>query len=106
MSALENVQGRKVGNETTFRGSLLKRQRLSQIVVDVSKQGVRVSVDGRRIIAWTGNADELSLSDYWKTPDDRVLFVGSYDCRYRFHRITIEPLAGQGRVLEPSATKP
>ena len=106
LSALENVQGRNVGNETTFRGSLLKQRRLSQVVVDVTKRGVQVSVDGRRIIAWTGQPEELSLSDYWKTPDDRALFVGSYDCRYRFHRITLEPLSREDHVLEPPVTKP
>jgi hypothetical protein len=43
--------------------------------------------------------NRLSLSDYWQTPDRRALFIGVYDCRYRFHRVTLEPISGEGVVL-------
>lgn len=91
-TALENIDGRNVGNDTTFIGDLLKQNQLSQIVATVHAQGVQVSVDGRLIIDWKGTPDQLSLSEYWKTPNENVLFLGTYDCGYRFHRITIEPL--------------
>lgn len=91
-SALENVDGKNVGNDTTYSGTLFQRNRLSQVIVTVHADGVRVTVDGRRVIAWKGSADRLSLSDYWKTPNDKSMFLGAYDCAYRFHRLTIEPL--------------
>jgi hypothetical protein len=99
-SALENVDGRNVGNETTFQGDVFRQGRMSQVIVTVTRRGVTVAVDGRTIIHWMGDADQLSLSDYWKTPDNRALFVGAYDCRYRFHRITLEPITGTGTVLK------
>jgi hypothetical protein len=100
LSALENVDGRNVGNDTTFAGQLLRQDQLSQVIVTVRKKGVTVSVDGRTIVAWQGAPDRLSLSDYWRTPDNRALFLGTYDCRYRFHRVTLEPISGTGQRLD------
>ncbi len=99
-SALENIDGRNVGNDSTFTGQVFKQDRLSQVVVTVTKKGVSVSVDGNIIIHWTGDANRLSLSDYWATPRDSAIFLGTYDCRYRFHRVTMEPISGNGTVLD------
>jgi hypothetical protein len=96
-SAIENIDGRNVGNDTTFRGRVFKRGRLSQLVVTVRKDGVSMTVDGRQIIQWRGNPNRLSLSDYWATPDKNAMFFGAYDCRYRFYRATLEPISGKGR---------
>lgn len=92
LTALENIDGKNVGNQTTFLGDLFKQNRLSQVIITVRKEGVRVTVDGRLVIDWKGSSDQLSLSDYWKTPNERSLFLGTYDCAYRFHRVTIETL--------------
>jgi hypothetical protein len=98
-SAVENVDDRNVGNETTFTGNVLKQNQLAQAIVTVTRREVTVAVDGRTIVSWRGNPRRLSLSDYWKTPDETALFLGAYDCRYRFHRITLEPLTGSGTIL-------
>lgn len=90
-SALENVDGENVGNATTRQGPLFVQHRLSQIQVRVQPGRVTATVDGCRVIDWTGDATRLSLSDYWQTPHER-LFLGTYDCRYRFHRVTLRPL--------------
>ncbi|TWT92560.1 hypothetical protein [Neorhodopirellula pilleata] len=95
-SAIENVDGRNVGNETTFTGSLFRQGQLSQVIVTVRKNRVSVLVDGRTIVNWQGKADQLSLSDYWATPNPSALLVGAYDCSFRFHRITLEPLENRG----------
>jgi hypothetical protein len=92
-----------VGNETTFAGNVFQKDRLSQVIVTVARRGVTVSVDGRTVIRWRGSADRLSLSDYWKTPDETALFLGAYDCRYRFHRIALEPISGAGKTRERAA---
>jgi hypothetical protein len=99
LSAIEDVDGRNVGNSTTFTGDVLRKDVLSQVIVTVKKRGVTMSVDGRAIVAWEGRPDRLSLSDYWNTPNASALILGTYDCRYRFHRITMEPISGQGRLL-------
>ena len=105
LSALENIDGRNVGNESTFSGKLFRKGHLSQVISTVRKDGVSVSVDGRPIIRWQGAPDRLSLGDYWKTPNDAALFIGAYDCRYRIHRLTLEPISGEGKQLESDSKK-
>lgn len=99
-SALENVDGRNVGNNTTtIEGPVLMKNRLSQIVCTVRKNRVVVVCDGRTLIDWQGSAKQLSLGEYWQTPHANVLFLGAYDCGYRFHRVTLRPLSGTGKPL-------
>lgn len=91
LSAIENVDGQNVGNSTTFSGQLFRKGRMSQLVITVRKSGVTMTVDGATISDWSGTSDQLSLSDYWATPNASALFVGAYDCRYRFHQLTVTP---------------
>lgn len=100
-SALENVDGANVAtNPTRVEGDVFVRGRPAEIVCTVLPERVRVTVDGRPWIAWEGSADRLSLGDYWQTPRAEALFLGAYDCRYRFLRATLEPLDGMGRPLD------
>lgn len=92
LSALENIEGRNVGNETTTTRPVFEINQLSQIVVTVAGQRVTVVVDGETLIDWTGRPEQLSLSDYWQTPNPSALFLGTYDCSYRFHRVTLTEL--------------
>jgi hypothetical protein len=97
--ALENVDGLNVDrNATTLPAPLLAKNRLSSLVCTVRKDGVTVVCDGRPIIDWRGVPSRLSLSDYWETPH-AVLFLGAYDCRYRFHRVALTPISGVGQTL-------
>ncbi len=91
-SALENVDGQNVGNETTYRGTVLQPGVVSQVVLTVTEKGVQVSVDGRGIIHWQGDANRLSLSDYWKTPTDDAFLIGAYNTELEVTRLTLEPL--------------
>lgn len=92
LSAIENINDQNVGNATTLDRELLVKNRLSQIVCTVRKNGVRVEVDGEGVIDWKGDPKELSLSEYWQTPNANRLFLGAYDCRYRIHRITLREI--------------
>ncbi len=99
-SAIENIDGKNFSqNASTVNREVLAKNRLSQIVCTVTKDSVTVTCDGRELIHWEGDSKRLSLSDYWKTPHDNVLFLGAYDCRYRFHRVTLTPLSGQGKAM-------
>lgn len=92
LSAIENIDGKNVGNESTYAGDLFRQHQLSQVIVTVTESSVRMVVDGRTVVDWQGTPDQLSLSDYWQTPQADSLFIGSYDCRYRFHRLSLEPI--------------
>ena len=101
LSAIENMDGRNVGNATTYRGRVFQQRQLSEVTVTVTRAGVQMTVDGKPIVNWQGTPDQLSLSDYWQTPDNTALFLGSYDCRYRFHRVSLEPLSDETRARAP-----
>jgi len=97
VGALENVDGGNAfaaGNPTRFDGPVFTRGRPATIECTVRRGGVTVRVDGRQRIGWEGDRERLSLSDYWATPSRDRLFLGAYDCRWRFHRATVETLGG------------
>lgn len=98
-NALENIDGKNVGNASTVRREVLIKGRPSQIVCTVRKDSVTVMCDGHELLHWRGDPKRLSLSEYWKTPNETTLFLGAYDCRYRFSRVTLTPLSGDGRKL-------
>jgi hypothetical protein len=105
-SALENVDGQNVrNNATTLMADLLQKDRPSQVIVTVRKDSVVVRCDGRTIIDWKGKPEQLSLGDYWDTPNKNSLFLGAYDCRYRFSRVSLAPISGTGKPLREVATK-
>jgi len=96
VTALENIDGKNFNeNPTTVEGPQLAKNRLSEIIVRVQKNSVTVGCDGRELIDWRGQANQLSLSDYWSTPNSDAIFIGAYDCRFRFHRVTLTPLTGR-----------
>ncbi|MDB4809699.1 hypothetical protein OAH34_00735 [bacterium] len=92
-SAVENINGRNVGNETTYTGNLFRKDEISQVIVQVKENQLLMMVDGQIIVDWRGPSEKLSLSDYWQTPNGNALFLGSYDCRFRFHQILISPIS-------------
>lgn len=105
-SALENVDGRNVrSNSASLMADLLQKDRPSQVIVTVRKDSVVVRCDGRTIINWQGKPEQLSLGDYWKTPNENALFLGAYDCRYRFSRVSIAPISGEGKPLRKSESE-
>jgi hypothetical protein len=93
VSAIENIDSSNVQtNETRVEGQLFRKRQPSQIIITVQASGVSATVDGRKLIDWRGDPSRLSLSDYWQTRRQDVLFLGCYDCRYRVTRITLQPL--------------
>jgi hypothetical protein len=96
-NSIEMIDGVGVPNESTHQGQVLRQGETAEIVVTVKKDSVQVSVDGKQIIHWSGDASRLSLNH--KTPNPDALAIHTNGCRYRIHRLSIEPLSGQGRFL-------
>jgi len=105
VSAIENIDGGNVDANPTRRvGSLFAQGRPAMIICSIrpaetaagpsaaAAVAVRVEVDGQEIISWQGEPGRLELSDYWKTPHAERLFLGAYDCRWVFRRVTLEPI--------------
>ncbi len=86
-----------VPTETTHLGQVLRKGELSEVVVTVKNGIVQVSVDGKQIIDWKGDASRLSMNH--QIPNNEAHAIHTSCCRYRIHRLSIEPLSGKGRVL-------
>lgn len=105
-TALENVDGQNVRNNvTTLMADLLQKDRPSQVIVTVRKESVVVRCDGQTVIDWEGKPEQLSLGDYWETPNNASLFLGAYDCRYRFSRVSLVPISVTGKPLREVSPK-
>ncbi len=102
-SAIENIDEKNIGNVSTVAGPVFVKGRPAQVICSVRKTGVTVRVDGRVIIDWTGDPQQLGLGEYWETPHKETLFLGAYDCRYRVSRVTLTPVSGTGKPLRAPA---
>lgn len=60
-----------------MRRDVFVKGRPSQIICTVRKNFVIVTCDGHELIRWQGNPQQLRLGDYWNTPNETALFLGS-----------------------------
>ena len=98
-NGIELVDGLSLdaANPTIIEANLLTQNKRSEIIVTVREKSVDVSVDGREVIKWTGDASSLSANH--ESPNAEALMLHTNGCRYRIHRLSIEPLSGAGRIL-------
>ncbi len=85
---LREAKGRQFANNKPF---LLE--------FSVRKDGVVVSLDGKQAIRWQGSPSRLGLSDFFKVPRSKALFLGSWESSYRITRLYLTPVTGQGAKL-------
>jgi hypothetical protein len=102
LSAIQFVDGK---DASPYTGTVLKQNQVSEIVITVRKDDVKVSVDGVQIIDWQGDAATLTPSTYWTHPTADTVMIGSFNCRYRFHRLSIEKLSDEVKVNEATETQ-
>jgi hypothetical protein len=87
-------------NESTARQDpLLGLDRPTLVVVSVRNESVRLSVDGKRIVAWKGAFNRLWSHQDYKLPTAGALFLGCWDTRFAIEQATLQPVAGSGRRL-------
>lgn len=87
-------------NETAKRtGGVLKAGRASTIICSVRREGVAVTVDGRKVIDWKGDTSRLSLYKELAVPNPRALFMATWDTRFLFAKMTLTPISGEGQRL-------
>jgi hypothetical protein len=79
-------------NEALFPGPILKEIGSSTIVCSIRSTGVQVRVDGLKVLDFQGDLMRLSVPNQWKIPAPRALFLGAYDCEYRFTKLTLRPV--------------
>jgi len=79
-------------NETTTRDvSHLPLDKKVRVVASVRRDGVKVSVDGRVIIDWKGDARRLSMNQRNRPMPRPGLSIGAWDSRFLIHAATLTP---------------
>ena len=109
VSGFHLADGRSVAdNVTTVRiAKPLADNQPFSIVCTVHPNSVVASVNGRDLIAWHGNAVQLSMADDWEVPDHSRLFLATFNSRDQFRRVTLQPLPGSARsVARHAAAQP
>jgi hypothetical protein len=99
-SGIELIDGKSFGdNETGTPGRLLENGKRGVVEIAVRKGSVTLVVNGKRIIDWKGQPDQLSLHPKWKMPHRNALWIGAFACVYHVFELTLIPVTGEGRVL-------
>jgi len=100
ISGIGMIDGRWAdNNETTWRGTLLKNNRPSSAVCAVRKDGVTVTVDGKKIISWRGDYGKVRNLPEMAMSSPEVLFIGGWESVYVIHKMILTPVSGHGVKL-------
>jgi len=102
-NALEDIDGQNFVHSDFVRRDLFRKGRPSSVVCVVRSGHVTVTCDGRELISWRGDTARLGPNDYWTTPHENALFLGTHGCRFRISRVSLTPITGTGKRLRPEA---
>jgi hypothetical protein len=92
-AGLELLDGKSCNdNESTAKGRLLVDGRPSTLVYTVTRNGVKMSLDGRTIFDWQGDPKRLGMIEEWKIPDPTRLSFNTFRTVCRIKKIELKPL--------------
>ena len=87
---LEHVDGKDRRESPTWvEGHPLPVGERRRVRMEVEPRAVRVLLDGKKLIDWSGDPQRLSLPEDWNVPHDRRLHIGS-NGEFRVHGIVLE----------------
>lgn len=92
-------------NPTVHRGNVLRDDGPNAIVCKVRPDRVEVSCNGKGVIAWHGDPRTFSLPHDAMMPDDRRLFLRSWDKPFRVTRIELSAPAAAAPKKAPAGDK-
>lgn len=100
-TALEAVDGHFVnvaGNPTQTKGKhvVTGKSHLLQATVEIkdANANIRIDLDGKRLVDWTGKPDRLSLHPAWRLNDDRHIGLRSWQ-PFEYESVQLRMLNGQ-----------
>jgi hypothetical protein len=95
-SGLETIDGKSCyDNESSRPGHLLEAGHAYTLVYTVRKGAIKVEVDGKTVIDWTGDPARLSAIPVFQAPDPTRLVVGTaHHSVFRLSSIEVESLGG------------
>jgi hypothetical protein len=89
-------------NPATFRPGKLVNDRRYRVLVSVetkkTEATVKVSLDGKPLIHWSGQQSSVSEVPQFALPYPQRPAVGAYEARVIFHRIALRSTSGKSRL--------
>ncbi|MBY0527712.1 MAG: protein kinase [Gemmataceae bacterium] len=104
-SRLAYLDGKTDENETTYRGSLFTNEKLFRVTVRVTRAGVTVHSDGKKIIDWQGDFQRLTADPRWTAPNPEQLALCTIVSAFQIQKFVLRPLSGASTspALDPWA---
>lgn len=106
-TALEAVDGAYVNfpsNPTQVRGKHVVSNKSHVLETTVQMKGdtatIRIDLDGKRLVDWTGKPSRFSLHPAWRLNDDRQLGLRSWQV-FEFESAQLQMLTGQANPIRP-----
>jgi hypothetical protein len=106
-TALEAVDGAYVNfpaNPTQVRGKHIVTNKSHSLQATVQRKGdnatIRIDLDGKRLVDWTGNPNRFSLHPAWRLNDDRQLGLRSWQV-FEFESAQLRMMTGQANPVRP-----
>jgi hypothetical protein len=106
ITGLDNVDGKQAyESESAVSTKVFESSEPVELSITVRSRGISVMADGRLLIDWRGDSRRLSVGGAWVVPDRRVLFVGSREGSFKFSKIELTPITGNGKVVTDLQTQ-
>lgn len=104
-TALEAVDGAYVnfpGNPTQIRGKHVVTNQSHTLEATVRRNGdtatIRIDLDGKRLVDWSGNPNRFTLHPAWRLNDDRQIGLRSWQS-FEYEAARLRMLAGQANPI-------
>lgn len=85
--------------EALHKGRVLVAGRPNTVICSVRKSRLSVQVNGKLILDWAADYTRCRLEPYWATPDPRALVLAEFNSTFRFTKLSLVPVTGDGRRL-------
>ena len=82
-----------------FTDTLIAPSQPSEVVVSVRNGGVSVTIDGKRVIKWTGKWSRMSPCPTWRGRRDNVLILGGWNNVVAFTKVRLILISAPGKQL-------
>lgn len=85
--------------EAVHLGQAIVPGKPNTVVCSVRKNRLTVKVNDQLLIDWQADYKRVSLENVWSTPNAKALVLGCYLSIYRFSKISLTPVTGDGKKL-------
>ena len=86
-------------NETRYAGKHLVVKAPITIVCGIRKDGITVSIDGKKVVTYKGDNSHLTNAPTLTMPNRRALYVAAHDSAFTISKLALTPISGSGKVV-------